>query len=193
MDIEDAHKLRLLTTEETKKLFFLFLDEKKQARAQEVFEIVTDINEQIAYLRSTIVGLLIGECTRAFMEHEEEILAGTFTGTLIKSMSLPVREAYEMCARTALSRIYRSKEVLDVELAGYKVISTLLNLMMEAVTSPEKTYSKLLIDRVSEQYDMNSPTLYGKIQAVLDYVSGMTDVFALDLYRKINGGDLPAV
>lgn len=193
MDIEDAHKLRLLTTEETKKLFFLFLDEKKKARAKEVFEIVTDINEQIAYLRSTIVGLLIGECTRAFMEHEEEILAGTFTGTLIKCMSLPVREAYETCARTAWSRIYRSKEVLDVELAGYKVISTLLDLMMEAVTSPEKTYSKLLIDRVSEQYDMNSPTLYGKIQAVLDYVSGMTDVFALDLYRKINGGDLPAV
>ena len=38
-----------------------------------------------------------------------------------------------------------------------------------------------------------TPTLYGKIQAVLDYISGMTDVFALDLYRKINGGGLPEV
>ena len=27
----------------------------------------------------------------------------------------------------------------------------------------------------------------------LDYISGMTDVFALDLYRKINGNSLPAV
>ena len=40
---------------------------------------------------------------------------------------------------------------------------------------------------------MHSPTLYGKIQAVFDYLSGMTDVYALDLYRKINGNSLPAV
>ena len=65
--------------------------------------------------------------------------------------------------------------------------------MIDAVTSPEKTYSKLLIDRVSSQYNINSPVLYERIQAVLDYISGMTDVFALDLYRKINGNSLPAV
>ncbi len=43
------------------------------------------------------------------------------------------------------------------------------------------------------QYDVNSPTLFGKIQAVLDHVSAMTDVYALDLYRKLNGLSLPAV
>ncbi len=62
--------------------------------------------------------------------------------------------------------------------------------MIDAVTSPEKTYSKLLIDRVSSQYNIKSPVLYERIQAVLDYISGMTDVFALDLYRKINGNSL---
>lgn len=46
---------------------------------------------------------------------------------------------------------------------------------------------------VSEQYAIKAPTLYGKVQAVLDYLSGMTDVYALDLYRKINGNSLPAV
>ncbi len=40
---------------------------------------------------------------------------------------------------------------------------------------------------------MNAPTLYGKIQAVLDHISAMTDVYALDLYRKLNGMSLPAV
>ena len=29
--------------------------------------------------------------------------------------------------------------------------------------------------------------LYGKVQAILDYISGMTDVYALDLYKKITG------
>ena len=65
--------------------------------------------------------------------------------------------------------------------------------MIEAVRFPNKAYSKLLINRVSQQYDVQAPTLYGKIQAVLDYISGMTDVYALDLYRKINGNSLPAV
>ena len=92
-----------------------------------------------------------------------------------------------------MEKIYRSRDVLDIELAGFHVISTLLELMIDAVQSPDKAYSELLINRVSSQYDINSPTLYGKIQAVLDYISGMTDVYALDLYRKIKGNSLPAV
>jgi dGTP triphosphohydrolase len=73
------------------------------------------------------------------------------------------------------------------------VISTLIDLLIDAVSSPEKAYSQLLINRMSSQYNVNAPTLYGKIQAVLDYISGMTDVYALDLYRKIKGNSLPAV
>jgi dGTPase len=193
MDIEDAHKLKLLTTEETKKLLMGFLNERKQARANEVFLAVSDTNEQIAYLRSTIVGLLVGECTRVFMEHEEEILQGIFEGSLIKQMCAPLREAYTHCSQVAVARIYRAKDVLDVELAGYRVISTLIELMTEAVMHPDRAYSRLLINRMASQYDIEAPTTYGKLQAVLDYISGMTDVFALDLYRKINGGGLPEV
>ena len=75
----------------------------------------------------------------------------------------------------------------------YQVITTLVDLMIEAVRYPEKAYSQLLINRVSSQYHIQAPTLYEKIQAVLDYISGMTDVYALDLYRKINGNSLPAL
>lgn len=193
MDIEDAHKLKLLTTEEVKDLFYQFFDENREKRAEEVYNIVTDTNEQIAYLRASVIGILIDECTRVFMENEEAILNGEFEGTLVKSIKPELREAYKHCSKVSLEKIYRSRDVLDIELAGFHVISTLLELMIDAVLSPEKAYSQLLISRVSSQYDINSPTLYGKIQAVLDYLSGMTDVFALDLYRKIKGNSLPAV
>ncbi len=193
MDIEDAYKLKLLTFEEAKGLYQGFLDEQKRGRADEVCQLVSDTNEQIAYLRATVIGILIQECTRIFMENEESILAGTFEGALIKHINTPLKEAYQICSKTAFRKIYRSKEVLDIELAGFHVISTLLELMIDAVQSPEKAYSQLLINRVSSQYDINSPSLYGKIQAVLDYISGMTDVYALDLYRKIKGNSLPAV
>ncbi|MCG0164023.1 MULTISPECIES: deoxyguanosinetriphosphate triphosphohydrolase [Phocaeicola] len=193
MDIEDAHKLKLLTHDETKGLYMQFFDEKRRKRIEEVCRIVTDINEQIAYLRSSVIGALIKECTRVFTENEEKILTGEFEGTLIMHICSPLKEAYDNCSAIAFQRIYRSSDVLDIELAGFRVISTLIDLMINAVRSPEKAYSQLLINRISGQYNVNAPTLYGKIQAVLDYTSGMTDVYALDLYRKIKGNSLPAV
>jgi len=193
MDIEDAYKLKLLTPREAKELYLLFLDDKKKQRVEEVFNFVSDGNEQIAYLRATVIGILIKECTKVFIDNEESILDGTFEGALIKHIGSPLNEAYKQCSRIAIEKIYRSRDVLDIELAGFHVISTLLELMIDAVQSPEKAYSQLLINRVSSQYDIKAPTLYGRIQAVLDYLSGMTDVFALDLFRKIKGNGLPAV
>ena len=193
MDIEDAYKLKILTREETVALLTPFIEEHKQGHLTEVLNMVTDSNEQIAYLRSKVIGILIDECVEAFMHHEEEILNGTFSEPLIKHTSERCRQAYKRCSEVAVKKIYRSRDVLDIELAGFRIINTLIELMIDAVTHPDKAYSRLLIDRVSSQYDLHAPTLYGKIQAVFDYLSGMTDVFALDLYRKLNGNSLPAV
>lgn len=193
MDIEDAYKLKLLTLDETLSLMLSFVEENRRPRVEETFRMVTDHNEQIAYLRSKVIGILIDECAEAFVSHEQELLAGTFEGSLIKRIGDNCRKAYAHCSKVAVDKIYRSRDVLDVELAGFRIINTLIELMVDAVVHPDKAYSKLLIDRVSSQYEIKAPTLYGKLQAVLDYISGMTDVYALDLYRKINGNSLPAV
>ena len=193
MDIEDAYKLKILTLQETKDLLLAFFDEERRQHRLDVLRIVDDHNEQIAYLRSSVIGLLIRECTAAFLDHETALLDGTFSGPLIRHIAPRPAEAYARCSALAQEKIYRSKDVLDIELAGFRIISTLLGLMLDAVREPDKTYSKLLINRVSSQYSIHAPTLYGRVQAVLDYVSGMTDVFALDLYRKINGNSLPEI
>ncbi len=193
MDIEDAHKLKILTTNETQELLLGYFDEQRKEHILNTFKIVSDTNEQIAYLRSSVIGLLIGECTNAFVANEGKILEGEFEGSLIKSISPRAADAYEHCAEISMNKIYRSRDVLDIELAGFRIITTLLELMIEAVRFPEKAYSQLLINRVSQQYNITAPGLYERIQAVLDYISGMTDVFALDLYRKINGNSLPEI
>ena len=193
MDIEDAYKLKILTREETISLLTPFIEEHKRGHLAEVLDMVSDHNEQIAYLRSKVIGILIDECADAFIRHEEEILCGTFTQPLIKHTSERCREAYKHCSEVAVEKIYRSRDVLDIELAGFRIINTLIELMTDAAIHPDNAYSRLLINRVSSQYDLQAPTLYGKVQAVFDYISGMTDVFALDLYRKINGNSLPAV
>lgn len=193
MDIEDAHKLRILTTEETVELLMQFFTPEIQQHKRETMQLVRDINEQIAYLRSAAIGELVDACVQVFIEHEAEILAGTFSGTLVKRIEPRLRNAYETCSKVAVKKIYCSQEVLDIELAGYKIIYMLLEELMQATFNPQRKYSEQLLRRIPEQYNVYSDSPYEKIQAVLDYISGMTDVYALDLYRKITGMSLPTL
>lgn len=193
MDIEDAHKLKLLSTEECIHLLLNFFDEKSQERIKYVMTIVDDVNEKIAYLRSSVIGLLVEECSNVFLSQEETILEGKFNKSLIKNISERGQKAYEECSKTAIKKIYRSKDVLDIELAGYRIISFLLDYLLDAVLEQDKAYSKLLIERIPEQYETNARDNYTKIQSVIDYISGMTDIYALDLYRKITGMNLPTL
>lgn len=193
MDIEDAFKLRLLSNEETQTLLLNFFDEETQKDLLKNYPEGTDNGDRIAYLRSCVINSLENACVDIFMTHETEILAGTFQGSLISHLPEHLKTAYKTCEQVAKSRIYSSKEVTDIDLAGYHIIYTLLELMTDAVLEPQKAYSQLLLGQVSSQYQLHAPRLADRIMAVLDYISGMTDVYALDLYRKINGHSLPSI
>lgn len=81
MDIEDAHKLKILPTAEVKQLLLDFFDQERQHRCLEVMAMISDPNEQIGYLRSGVIGLLVESCANAFVKHEQEILRGRFQGS----------------------------------------------------------------------------------------------------------------
>lgn len=193
MDIEDAHKLHILTTENTISLFMNFFSLEKQENMRKVMSYVSDVNEQLAYLRSNVIGLLVNECAQVFIDNETKILEGNFDGSLIKHISLLPSKAYKECTNVSIKYIYKAKDVLDIELAGHRIISILLDSLMDAILNPDKAYSQLILRRVPEQYEIHAEDLYTRMLAVLDYISGMTDVYALDLYRKITGMSLPAV
>ena len=144
-------------------------------------------------MRSSVIGILVDECSEVFLANEPHILSGNFSSSLIKSIGNPALKAYETCSELAFNKIYRSQDVLDVELAGYRIINFLLDCLLEAVESQGNVYSKLLIGRIPEQYETGSKDIYTKVQSVIDYVSGMTDVYALDLYQKITGMNLSAL
>lgn len=190
MDIEDAHKLKILSTEEVLPLLLSYFDTAKQEHMERVMAHVEDPNEKIAYLRSCIVGVLVEKCADAFAEHEAEILSGTFSGSLLDHITPREKEGYRRCEALSWKRIYCASDVVEIELAGTRIISFLIDELVKAVSNPTLNYSRLLLAKVPEQYEIQASSLYGKIQAVLDHISGMTDVYALDLYRRLNGMSL---
>lgn len=195
MDLEDAFKLKILSFEETTSLMLDFFDEMEQNHIESRIsdEQLTDVNEKVQYLRACVIGKLENECVKTFLEHEDEIMEGTFQGSLIQHISERQRDAYVACTKVSVERIYKSRPVLDVELSGYRIMATLMELMVEAIEHPERYYSQQLIGRVSSQYDIDSDDLETRLMAVIDYISGMTDVYALDVYQKICGISLPII
>ena len=195
MDIEDSHKLKILSFAETEHLLLSFFDEDIQQKIRQriIDEELSDENEKVVYMRASVIGKLENECVAAFLAHEEEILAGTFEGSLIDHISERQKKAYKECEKISFSKIYQSKPVLDIELSGYQIMATLMEVFIEAAVNPSRFYSKQLLRRVSSQYDIENENLEERIMAVIDYISGMTDIYALDIYQKINGISLPIV
>lgn len=195
MDIEDAFKMRLLTFDETQDVLLSFFDEKtkNQIQLRILDEGITDANEKVVYLRARVIGVLEHECASVFIQNEDTILRGMFEGALVDHVSERVKSAYLACQKLSWQKIYRSKPVVDIEMAGFKIMATLMEQFTEAVVHPEKFYSQQLINRVSSQYDIANENLETRIAAVIDYISGMTDVYALDVFEKINGLSLPIV
>ena len=193
MDIEDGHKLKIISTDETIDLLLSFFDEHEREHKHDVMARVADPNEKIVYLRSCVVGELVQQCATVFADREREILDGQFEGSLIGHLpELPAR-GYSRCSALARERLYRAGYVVDVDLAGIRIINELLDKLINAVLNPQLNFSQLLLNKFPQQYDVAAPTLFEKIQAVLDHISAMTDVYALDLYRQLNGITLPSV
>jgi dGTPase len=197
MDVEDAHKLRILSYDETKNLYLNFYDGTADAQSLETitqtFEEVTDPNEQISFLRAGVISRLVNECVKVFTNNLDAILSGEYQHSLISEISPVAQSAMQKVVDVSVKRIYADHSVIEIELAGYKVISTLMEHFIDAMLTQNKYNSKLL--KLFPEQFMVEPdaSAYSKVQSVLDFVSGMTDVYALDLYRKITGINIPGI
>ncbi len=192
MDLEDAHKLKILSTDETRQLFMNFFDplteSKRITHMYKICDEVSDENEQIAFLRAIVIGKLVDLCTTIFCYHHDKILKGEFKGSLIQKLNGVASDAMKQCAEVGINIIYNHPSVVEIEIAGFKILGSLLKEFTQAVMQPDNYYSNLLLPFIPQQYKVEpNAGIYQKIQTVLDFVSGMTDVYALDLFKKING------
>ncbi|HKM94726.1 MAG TPA: deoxyguanosinetriphosphate triphosphohydrolase [Prolixibacteraceae bacterium] len=197
MDIEDAHKLRILSYDETKTLYLNFYNKNDDSTILQsiakTMNQVTDPNEQISFLRAGVISRLVNECVRVFMGNYDAILNGEYKQSLITDVSPLTKMAMQKVMDVSVSRVYADHSVVEIELAGYKIISTLMGHFVSAMLSESKYNSKLLTLFPDQFRVENHESVYAKVQSAVDFVSGMTDVYALDLYRKITGINIPGI
>jgi dGTPase len=195
MDVEDGHKLKILTYPETEHLFLSFFEKGADRQIlnniRDNLIIVEDANERVAYLRAMVIGKLIRECAGIFFEQYENIEAGEDISPLFDGLPDPSKSAMDEIRTVSFAKIYNDSSVVEIEIAGYKILGTLLETFITAIMEPHNYMSSKLLSLVPIQYMNNGETTYRKIQAVVDFVSGMTDLYALDLYQKITGMNLP--
>lgn len=194
MDIEDAHKLKILDTPKTFELLLNFFDPDADKiffeTKDRIFEEVTDLNEQVAYLRASVIGKLIREVAQVFINNHDKILHGEYNQSLIKGLTGKSEEAFETCKNLAIRQIYNHKSVVKIELTGFNVLGTLLDEFITAIFNPDSDYSQKILSILPSQFNVEEHSFYKKAMSVVDFVSGMTDLYAVDLYKDIKGINL---
>jgi dGTPase len=197
MDLEDAYKLGILSYDQVYSLFLAFYnsetDAKQLVSIDKTMKRVTDRNEQIGYLRAGVIGKLIHAAMAVFTDNLDEIMQGRFTKSLMDRLPESQAAAMKVVKDISYKQVYAYRSVVEIEIAGYKIIGTILQEFAGAVMNPTGTYNKKLLSLLPDQYKTESGSVYSNLQSVVDFVSGMTDVFALDLYRKITGISLPGI
>lgn len=195
MDIEDAHKLGILSTEKTIELYRAFFDDdndSKKTAINTTLNEVTDPNEQVAYLRAIVISKLVENCARIFANKYNKIMDGEPIKPLVDSLTGAQMDAMETIKHLAISKVYNHRKVVEIEIAGFQILSSLLDIFCQAVLNPKTGHSKKVIQLIPEQFKVDGSN-YEKILSVLDFVSGMTDVYALETYRLIKGINLPTL
>ena len=200
IDLEDAHRLRIITFDTFKEMFLPFFEHetepyKTRAYLEQKLANIKDDNQKVQYIRARWIGLMIDKMTDLFMAHEAELLSGTLEKDLLKCLPETDHELIDRINEFSVKHVYNYKAVVEIEIAGYNVIGGLLKEFVHAVLNPGLPKSGKLIKLVSPQFPISKGegNMYQNIQSLVDFISGMTDLYAIDIYRKITGITIPEI
>lgn len=190
IDLEDAHRLKILSYEEVKNFLMPFANSKTiEDRLKNDYE---DDDAKIGLLRAKAINTLTTICAEIFYNEQENLLNGTLNKSLTDLLPEPYITAWKAVEKISIERIYNFTSVIQKEVAGYKIMAGLLEEFVPALIHNNTHYYQKLVKLIPKQYHTDRTDIYSRTQSVLDFVSGMTDLYAVDLYRNIKGISFPS-
>ncbi|KPE52631.1 deoxyguanosinetriphosphate triphosphohydrolase [Chryseobacterium indologenes] len=194
IDMEDAHRLGIVSTADCENLFFELVKSESNdiERVKNKLASISNENEKISYLRAKAINALINKSLEIYRNNFETILNGNLDKALLDVYKAENRALHDI-ESFSIEKIYNHKAVVEIENAGYNVMYELLDHFIPSILKPEderKSYDKKALKLLPRQFVYEEGTDYQKVLGVIDFVSGMTDNFATDLYRKIKGIDI---
>ena len=159
----------------------------KDSLDQKKFSILKHTPQRMAYLRALAINSLIKDSVSIFLENEKEILEGNFKYALLDKSKYKAQ--IEDIISLSIKNVYRSQEVLQKEIIGYKVISNLLNAFVNAAhnkfLNKESSFDKLLLRLIPDGTPLVKETLYLTILNATCFVASLSDGKAKELSKKI--------
>lgn len=185
IDFEDGINLGLI--EEEIALEYLINLVRNNLKT-EVYSRLNTPQDRLAYLRAIAINTLIAEAATIFLDNEEEILKGTFSEALLDKSQYKAQ--ISDIIKVSVEKVYQSKEVMEKEIAGYNILSTLLDGFTTAYENHQngnaRHYDKLLL-RMFECELSKNQSVYHYLMECCSYVSRLTDGNALQIFQKIKG------
>ncbi|WP_310991740.1 dGTP triphosphohydrolase [Aequorivita marina] len=186
IDFEDGINLGLI--EEDIALEYL-INLVRNTLKKDVYSRLTTSQNRLAYLRSLAINTLISEAVSIFIENEEAILNGNFSEALLDKSQYKAQ--IDDIIRISVEKVYKSTEVMEKEIAGYTILTTLLDGFTTAYehynNGEARHYDKLLLQMFANDLSANPASVYEYLMECCSYISRLTDGNALQIFQKING------
>ncbi|TVZ56541.1 dGTPase [Lutibacter sp. Hel_I_33_5] len=145
--------------------------------------------DRAGYLRAIAINALIDEAVNIFLDNEKLILKGNFDRGLLDRCQYEAQ--INDIIKISVDKIYNSKEVIEKEVAGYKIIADLLDVFVTALNNKfdgkPSNFDKLVLNLLPKEYQTKTSKLYSRIMAICSYVAGMSDGYAMRLHKKLTG------
>lgn len=203
MDLEDAVRLWILKIDEVKEMMMPIIkhfykikwEEKWLINFEEKFKNIKTANSKIEYLRSKVMWILIEEIWNAFMRQYDDIMNWTLYNDLFYYLDERYKKALDFIKSETTKKVFSFHPIMEIEAAWYEIIWWLLECFIGSIlyeTNRYKQYFELLPNDIKHDI-LNDDNFYNKWRIIIDYISGMTDNFALNLYKKIKWIELPKI
>ena len=195
IDLEDAFRLSIISIEEAQRLLLpFFKGQSSEEYLLAKMDEIRDDKQKLSLLRAMLINLLTNKCAEVFIENEEKLLNGDLNEPLIDLIDARSIELLKEIDKVSVKKIYNHKSVVEIEIAGFHVIGGLLKEFVQALADRKAAKSRKLLRLIPEQFDLHEDNgLYQNLLSVTDFISGMTDNYAVDLYRKITGIQIPSL